>query len=165
MQRIGPVIMGSKSDDGTEHNQKLYAALKKLSLPYERRVASAHKYPDYLLGVLEGYDSVVDMHVVYITVAGRSDGLSATAAANTINPVIACPPPSDRYGGMVHLSTVYTPSRSCPMYVMDPENAALAAARIFAMNDMELRVSLREDIRKMKEAIENDDSSFEGDIQ
>jgi phosphoribosylaminoimidazole carboxylase PurE protein len=157
---IVPVIMGSKSDDGTEHNKKLYAALEKHSLPYHRRVASAHKYPGHLLKVLEEYDSQTGLFVVYITVAGRSDGLSATTSANTVNPVIACPPPSDKYGGMVNLSTFYVPSRTCPMYVMDPENAALAAARIFAMTDPELQASLREDIVTMKQSIEDDDEDM-----
>lgn len=30
--------------------------------------------------------------VVYIAVAGRSDALSGVMSANTVNPVIACPP-------------------------------------------------------------------------
>lgn len=53
MSKLVPVIMGSKSDDGSEHNQKLYKALEKYGLPFERRVASAHKHPEYLLRILQ----------------------------------------------------------------------------------------------------------------
>ncbi len=157
MSRLVPVIMGSRSDDKSEHNKKIYAALEKYGLPFERRVASAHKHPGYLLEVLEEYDSRTGLSIVYITVAGRSDGLSGTASANTVNSVIACPPPSSEYAGMTALSSFYMPSKSSPMYVRDPENAVLAAARIFAMNDSELRKRLAKEIIEMREGIESDD--------
>ncbi len=159
MGRLVPVIMGSKSDDSSEHNKKLYTALERYGMPYARRIASAHKHPAYLLGILEEYDAS-GLSIVYITVAGRSDALSGAVAANTVNPVIACPPPSSEYGGMTVVSTIYTPSRSPPMYVKDPENAALAVARIFAMNDQELRERLRQEIVEMRTGIENDDQSI-----
>lgn len=161
MNKLVPVIMGSKTDDRSEHNKKLYAALEKYGLPFERRVASAHKHPQYLLDILEEYDSRTGLSIVYITVAGRSDGLSGTTAANTVNPVIACPPPSSEYAGLIALSTFYMPSKTPPLYVKDTENAALAAARIFAMNDQELRKRLAKEIIEMREGIEMDDRSLE----
>ena len=82
--------------------------------------------------------------------------MSGTVAANTVNPVIACPPPSNEYAGLVIVSTIYTPSRSAPMYIKDPENAALAVAKIFAMTDEELRERLMRDIIEMKKGIERD---------
>lgn len=156
-KKLVPVIMGSGSDDRSEHNKRLYAALERYRLPFDRRVASAHKHPAYLLEILEEYDLVSGLSVVYITVAGRSDALSGAVAANTANPVIACPPYSERYAGLAIISTFYTPSASPPMLVIEPENAALAAARIFAMADSEMRLQLLRDINETKGYIETQD--------
>ncbi|MBI2232766.1 MAG: AIR carboxylase family protein [Candidatus Aenigmarchaeota archaeon] len=160
MTKLVPVIMGSRSDHNTEHNKKLYAALDRYGLPFEPRVASAHKHPSYLAQMIAETDARTGLSVVYITIAGRSDGLSGTVAANTVNPVIACPPYSDKFAGLPVLSTVYTPSMSAPMYVQDPENAALAAAKIFSMSDKELRARLVRDIIEMQGKIEEDDMNL-----
>ncbi len=157
MTKLVPVIMGSKSDHDTEHNKKLFTALDRYGLPFEPRIASAHRHPSYLVYVITEIDARPDLSIVYITTAGRSDGLSGTVAANTVNPVIACPPYNEKFAGLPVLSTVYTPSMSTPMYVQDPENAALAAAKIFAMSDKELRARLFRDIIEMQGKIEDDD--------
>jgi len=72
---------------------------------------------------------------VYITIAGRSNALSAFVDAATANPVIACPPVGEKFGGMDILSSLSLPSGIASMVVLDPENAALAAAKILAVDD------------------------------
>src|SRR6266700_3857649 len=72
------------------------------------RVCSAHKATERLLEILHGYEQ--DGPLVYITIAGRSNALSAVVDANTRYPVIACPPYSDRYAGMDVLSSLRLPS-------------------------------------------------------
>ena len=88
----------------------------------------------YLLDLLDRYEQDGQPRV-YITVAGRSNALSGVVDANSRHPVIACPPYGERFGGMDLLSSVRMPGGVAPMLVLEPEGAALAAAKILAMGD------------------------------
>ena len=65
-----------------------FSALSKLSF-----VASAHKNTQYVLDLIKKYDK---FKMIWITVAGKSNALSGVVAANSKNPVIACPCFSDK---------------------------------------------------------------------
>jgi 5-(carboxyamino)imidazole ribonucleotide mutase len=126
------ILLGSKSD--MEHRAAIARGLDRFAVTHETRIASAHKVTRYLLDLLERYERDGQTRV-YITVAGRSNALSGVVDANSRHPVIACPPYSDRFGGMDLLSSVRMPGGVAPMLVLEPEGAALAAAKILAMND------------------------------
>jgi hypothetical protein len=83
------IIMGSKGD--LSHAQAVVKTLKTLEISYEMRVCSAHKATTRLLEILKEYENQSGP-LVYITIAGRSNALSAVIDANTIHPVIASPP-------------------------------------------------------------------------
>ena len=100
------IIMGSKGD--LPHVQAVVKTLKALEISYQMRVCSAHKATQRLLEMLQTYEQ--NGPLVYITIAGRSNALSAVVDANTRYPVIACPPYSDRFGGMDVLSSLRLPS-------------------------------------------------------
>src|SRR5437762_13649001 len=125
------IIMGSKSD--LSHAQSITKTLKTLEIGYEMRVCSAHKATQRLLTMLQGYEQ--NGPLVYITIAGRSNALSAVVDANTRYPVIACPPYSDRFGGMDVLSSLRLPSGIASPTILEPESAALLAAKILALSD------------------------------
>jgi 5-(carboxyamino)imidazole ribonucleotide mutase len=55
--------------------------------------------------------------------------------AATTRPVIACPQYSDRYGGADIYSSLRVPSGIGSLTTIEPEGAALAAAKIFAIED------------------------------
>ncbi|RLG14948.1 MAG: 5-(carboxyamino)imidazole ribonucleotide mutase [Candidatus Nanohalarchaeota archaeon] len=130
------IIMGSESDK--DFVKKIEDELISMGVKYEKKVASAHKTPALVLKMIGEYDRKFD-NVVYITVAGLSNGLSGIVAANTKNPVIACPPLNDRnYLIDVH-STLRMPSKVPSMCVLNPKNAALAAVRILALTDKNLK--------------------------
>ena len=76
---------------------------------------------------------------VYVTIAGRSNALSGFVDGYVTNPVIACPPPSDAFGGADVFSSMRMPSDVAPMLVLDPANAGLAAAKVLAVADPVLR--------------------------
>ncbi|HKV02413.1 MAG TPA: AIR carboxylase family protein, partial [Ktedonobacteraceae bacterium] len=76
--------------------------------------------------------------LVYITIAGRSNALSAVVDANTRYPVIACPPYSDRFSGMDILSSLRLPSGIASPTILEPEGAALLAAKMLALSDPQL---------------------------
>ena len=128
------IIMGSKGD--LSHAQPIAKTLKALEISYEMRVCSAHKATRRLLEILHGYEQQGPL--VYITIAGRSNALSAVVDANTRYPVIACPPYSDRFAGMDVLSSLRLPSGIASPTILEPEGAALLAAKILALSDVQL---------------------------
>lgn len=125
------IIMGSKGD--LAHAQAVAKTLKTLDISYAMRVCSAHKTTRRLLEILQDYE--LSGPLVYITIAGRSNALSAVVDANTRYPVIACPPYSDRFGGMDILSSLRLPSGIASPTILEPEGAALLAAKMLAFTD------------------------------
>jgi 5-(carboxyamino)imidazole ribonucleotide mutase len=128
------LIMGSKSD--LAHAQSITKTLKGLEIPAVLRVCSAHKATSRLLELLSAYEQ--EGPLVYITIAGRSNALSAVVDANTSYPVISCPPYSDRFGGSDIFSSLRLPSGIATPTILEPEGAALLAAKILALADPEL---------------------------
>ncbi len=155
MSRIVPIIMGSKKD--LEFAEKIGLALGDFDIPCTYRIGSAHKTPEHVLGILSEYDGS-GADVVYITVAGRGDMLSGFVAANSVYPSIACPPYSDKYAGLDILSSLRAPSAAPVLVCPEPENAAFAAAKIFAMKDEGLAGQLKEYMAKVKRDIIGDDT-------
>lgn len=142
--------MGSKAD--LDFAKKIADYLKEFGLEYEMRVASAHKTPEKVLEIIKEYD-----RAVFITVAGRSNALSGFVDANTLNPVIACPPYSDKFAGADIFSSLRMPSGVAPMVVIEPENAALAAAKIIALYDEKVRKKVEEYQMKKKREVQEAD--------
>ena len=128
------IIMGSKSD--LSHAQLIVKTLMALEISYQMRICSAHKATQRLLEILHGYEE--EGPLVYITIAGRSNALSAVVDANTRYPVIACPPYSDRFGGMDLLSSLRLPSGIASPTILEPEGAAMLAAKMLALSDEQL---------------------------
>lgn len=130
------IIMGSKAD--MPQARLIVEAAGKLGLTCEVRIASAHKSPAYLLQMLATYESVDAQAAlqppcprrVYITIAGRSNALSGFVDAAVTAPVIACPPYSDKFGGADVYSSLRMPSGVAPALVLEPDAAALLAAKI-----------------------------------
>lgn len=150
------IIMGSKSD--LDWSKKIADAIKKFGIEVVMRVASAHKVPLKCLELIKEYEKE---NVVFITVAGRSNALSGFSDAQTYCPVIACPPYSDKFAGNDIYSSIRMPSGVAPMLVSEPENAALAAAKILALSDNKLRDKIIEYQNKMKETLFNDDKEVQ----
>jgi 5-(carboxyamino)imidazole ribonucleotide mutase len=135
------IIMGSPSD--AEFGQKITQALDDFGIPWETRVASAHKVPRHVLEMLEAYEADPQPKV-YITVAGGSNALSGLADAQVRAPVIACPPYSDKFAGSDIYASLRMPSGVAPAVVLEPQNAALLAAKILALTDPNLRKRVEE---------------------
>ena len=136
---IVPILMGSNKD--REHAEKILNTLARWGIDSEIRVASAHKTARYLLDILDEYESL-PAPKVYITIAGRSNALSGMVDASVTSPVIACPPYSDKYGGMDLFSSLRMPSGVAPGVILEPESAALFAAKILALADPELQLRI-----------------------
>ena len=131
--------MGSERD--LDFCREITKRLKVLGVNYELRVASAHKTPEKVLETLKEFKGE---KIVYVTVAGRSNALSAFVDANTTKPVIACPPYSDKFGGADIYSSLRVPSGIGSVVTIEPEGAAIAVAKIFAVEDRELEKRVKE---------------------
>ena len=141
--------MGSERD--LEFCREVAKHLKILGVDYEFRVASAHKTPGKVLTILKEFEKE---KVVYVTVAGRSNALSAFVDANTTKPVIACPPYSEKYGGADVFSSLRVPSGIGSVVTIEPEGAAIAAAKILALSDEELERRVKDYQSGKKKEIE-----------
>lgn len=133
------VLMGSEKD--LEFCREITKHLKALGVEYEFRVASAHKTPEQVLKILKELEKE---KIVYVTVAGRSNALSAFVDANTSKPVIACPPYSEKFGGADIYSSLRVPSGIGSLVTVEPEGAAIAAAKILALEDKELEKRVKD---------------------
>jgi 5-(carboxyamino)imidazole ribonucleotide mutase len=128
------IIMGSKGD--LDWSKKIAESLDKFGIESVLRIASAHKVPLKCYDLIKKYEKD---NVVFITVAGRSNALSGFADAQTYCPVIACPPYGDKFAGNDIYSSLRMPSGVAPLVILEAENAALAAAKIFALTDEKVR--------------------------
>jgi 5-(carboxyamino)imidazole ribonucleotide mutase len=133
------IIMGSKSD--LEHAQKIVTQLQALGIAYTLRVASAHKSVRHLLEILQHYNEAGES-LVFIAIAGRSNALAGMLDANTPYPVITCPPVSSAFGGADIYSSLRMPSGVAALVILEPDAAALAAAKILALSDVDLRARI-----------------------
>ena len=122
------IIMGSTSDE--PHAKKITDKLDEYNIKWEQHAASAHKEPKKVLDILESNEN--NYHILYVTIAGRSNALSGFLAANSSFPTLACPPFSDKTDMLVNIhSTLQMPSNTPVLTVVDPGNCALAIKRIF----------------------------------
>uniref|UniRef100_V5GWK5 Multifunctional protein n=1 Tax=Anoplophora glabripennis TaxID=217634 RepID=V5GWK5_ANOGL len=126
------IVMGSPSDK--EHCHKIKKYCEGLGLNAEIRVTSAHKTTQYTLEIVSYYEGL-NLPIVFIAVAGRSNGLGPVISGNTDFPVINCPPgPKDDLSRDVW-SSLNVPSGLGCTTVVYPETAALAAAQSIALTN------------------------------
>src|SRR6188474_270974 len=152
------ILMGSKAD--LEHCTKISDACQQFGLEIVMRVGSAHKTSEHALAILREYESD-PRPKVYITVAGRSNALSGFTDGAVSAPVIACPPPSDSFGGADIFSSLRMPSGIAPAVVLEPVNAALLAAKILGLVDESVREQVKASQKRAADKIIEDDASVE----
>jgi len=75
--------------------------------------------------------------------------------------VIACPPASEAFGGVDVFSSLRMPSGIAPAVVLDPANAALLAAKIFGLGNVEVQKQVKASQRRAAEKIVEDDASVQ----
>jgi 5-(carboxyamino)imidazole ribonucleotide mutase len=74
--------------------------------------------------------------------------------------VITCPPISSAFGGADVYSSLRMPSGVAPALVLDPQGAALAAAKILALSDAALRQRIVAYQAQMTQSITEADASL-----
>ena len=152
------ILMGSKAD--MEHCKKISDACNQFVIETVIRIASAHKTAEHALKILREYEANARPKV-YITVAGRSNALSGFTDGLVSAPVIACPPPSESFGGTDIYSSLRMPSGIAPAVVLEPVNAALFAAKIIGLMDESVREQVKASQKRAAYKIIEDDASVQ----
>lgn len=134
------ILMGSPSDK--DHCEKIAKYCKELGLNTELRVTSAHKGTETTISIMNEYESVVS-NLIFIAVAGRSNGLGPVLSGNTTYPVINCPPVKPDNMNLDIWSSLNLPSGLGCGTVLYPEAAALNAAQILGLSNYILWSKLR----------------------
>lgn len=138
------VVMGSKSD--YEVLKPAVDLLKEFSIPYEVRVVSAHRTPDWLFTYAEQAEAR-GLRVI-IAGAGGAAHLPGMLAAKTLVPVLGVPVPATILNGIDSLLSIVQMPKGVPVGTLaigkpGAANAALFAAEILATTDQRLREVLR----------------------
>lgn len=146
------VIMGSQSDwDTMKHACDV---LDELEIPYEKKVVSAHRTPDYMFE----YAAKARERGLKVIIAGAGGAahLPGMVASKTTVPVIGVPVKSSNLNGLDSLLSIVQMPGGVPVATMaigkaGATNAGLMAAQILALEDSELAERLekrRERIRQ-----------------
>lgn len=147
------IIMGSKSD--VKIAEKAASILKEFELPFEVRVASAHRTPELVEKIVKNSKSKV-----FIAIAGLAAHLPGVVASMTTKPVIAVPVESKMDGLDALLSAVQMPP-GIPVACVGidrGENAGILAVQMLSTFDENLSKKLAEFRKKQKEKVFSDDS-------
>ena len=158
MKPLVIIIMGSKAD--MDHCKKIAQACQEYGLDTLLRIASAHKTPEHAIALVRKIESDPRAKV-YITVAGRSNALSGFIDGMVNAPVIACPPILENSGGQDIHSSLRMPSGIAPAVILEPANAALFAAKIFGLQDANVRAMVAAAQRRAADQIIQDDQELQ----
>ena len=150
------LILGSDSDLPVA--EKAVSVLKKLGMPYEAHIMSAHRTPERTAAFAKSAEA--EGFGVMIAFAGKAAHLAGVIAAQTSLPVIGVPIKGSDLGGLdALLSTVQMPS-GIPVAAVAIDggaNAAWLAARMLALSDPELSERLAEERNRMAEEVADKD--------
>jgi len=138
------VVMGSKSD--YETLAPAVEILREFQVPYEARVVSAHRTPDFMFE----YASQAESRGLRVIIAGAGGAahLPGMLAAKTLVPVLGVPIPATMLQGMDSLLSIVQMPKGVPVGTLaigrpGAANAALLAVEILAVHDARLRERLR----------------------
>ena len=153
MEKVA-IIMGSTSDLDTM--KKAAEVLDELGIIYEMKVLSAHRTPDLLFEYIEQIEE--KGFKVIIAGAGGAAHLPGVIASQTLLPVIGVPIETKVMGGLDSLLSMVQMPAGVPVATMgigNAKNAALMAARILAINNIELRKKLENYKKAMVQKIKD----------
>lgn len=154
------LILGSDSD--LPIAEKAVSVLKKLGMPYEAHIMSAHRTPSVTAEFAKNAEA--NGFGVIVAFAGKAAHLAGVIAAHTNLPVIGVPIKGSDLGGLdALLSTVQMPSGipvAC-VAIDGGANAAWLAARMIALNEPELAGKLAAERAKMERDVVEKDRKLE----
>jgi 5-(carboxyamino)imidazole ribonucleotide mutase len=143
------VIMGSTSDWAVLASA--CEVLEELGVPFETRIVSAHRTPDWMME----YASTAESRGLQVIIAGAGGAahLPGMVASKTLLPVLGVPVPATAMQGMDALLSIVQMPAGVPVGTLaigkpGATNAGLLAAEIIALT----RPEVRDRLRKRREA-------------
>jgi len=138
------VIMGSKSD--YDHLAPACELLQHVGIPFEARVVSAHRTPDWMFEYAASAESRGLLCI--IAAAGGAAHLPGMVAAKTLVPVLGVPIPATSLNGLDALLSIVQMPAGVPVGTLaigkpGATNAAILAAEIVGAHRPEVREKLR----------------------
>ena len=147
----GVILMGSDSD--LPRMKQCLSSLEALGVPYDIRVASAHRTPERVKDIVARAEAAgVE---VFICAAGGAAHLAGAVAAHTTLPVIGVPLAVEPLDGVDALYATVQMPPGLPVATVavgdfGAHNAGILAAQMLAVGDAELKARVRahrEDMR------------------
>jgi 5-(carboxyamino)imidazole ribonucleotide mutase len=159
------VLMGSDSD--LPIMQRTIDMLKKLEIPFEAKITSAHRTPE----ITHAYVKDADQRgcAVFIAAAGLAAHLAGAVAAATLKPVIGVPLDAGPMQGMdALLSTVMMPG-GIPVATVavgkpGATNAAWLAAQIMALGNPELAARIGKERQSSADGVVAKDGKLQAEL-
>ena len=158
------IVMGSDSDLPVV--RPAVETLKKLGIPFEVRVISAHRTPEIAAEFAKS--ARADGFGVIVAAAGKAAHLAGAMAANTTLPVVGIPVKSSTLDGLdALLSTVQMPSGMpvATVAIDGAQNAALLCAQILSLGDARLAEELARMREEMKQKIAEKDRAVRAQFE
>ena len=128
------IIMGSKSD--MPHAEKTLNILKKIKIPYELKILSAHRNSRKLKDYVESLDSSKTKAI--IAAAGGAAALPGVVASYTEIPVIGVPVLTRAFKGIDSLLSILQMPKGVSVATMPVGSAGFPNAAIFALQILAL---------------------------
>jgi len=151
------VIMGSTSD--WETMQAATAVLEQFGVPYEARVVSAHRTPQWMAE----YAATAEVRGLQVIIAGAGGAahLPGMVAAQTVLPVLGVPVQSRALNGLDSLLSIVQMPGGVPVGTLaigkaGAKNAALLAIAILGNQDTALRQKLHQFRQEQTEKVLGD---------
>jgi 5-(carboxyamino)imidazole ribonucleotide mutase len=151
------ILMGSKND--WETMQAAGKIFDEFGVPYEAKVASAHRSPELVADFAKNAEQ--RGFEIIIGAAGLAAHLAGVIASMTLLPVLGVPMQGNAVGGLDALLAMAQMPGGVPVGTLaigshGAKNSALLAIRILANSRPELRQKLRAYHEKMAKQIENE---------
>ena len=158
MEAIIGLVMGSKSD--WETMKHAADVLDSFAIPFERKVVSAHRTPQWMVQ----YGSEAESRGLKVIIAGAGGAahLPGMLASLTLLPVLGVPVKSRALSGIDSLLSIAQMPGGVPVGTLaigdaGAKNAALLAIRILATNDDSLKERLRDYVKLQSSKVMEDE--------
>lgn len=159
------ILVGSDSDLPTM--QSTIEILNKFAIPYEVKIASAHRTPVMTQNYI--HDAESRGCAIFIAAAGLAAHLAGAVAAHTVKPVIGVPMDAGSLNGLDSLlSTVQMPG-GIPVACVaigkaGAKNAGYLAAQMLAITDENLAAKLRHEREATVATIQKKNAELEASL-
>ncbi|AYV82303.1 MAG: hypothetical protein Homavirus27_4 [Homavirus sp.] len=129
-KQIVIIVAGSERD--AKWIDTIRSELNKFKIYHKTYIASAHRNTQDVVNIIKKYNSYNDRQIIFVTIAGMTNALGGTVAAQSKYPTFTCPPFKDTNDMQVNIwSSIMNPSNVPTMTVLQPMNLAIAINRIF----------------------------------